>query len=313
MLNLIKHQYLLLFTVGLLLGGINELIKVIGSTEFLLFIGGLTSTIGLSITTIIIVRTRKYIRDIAWRIIELQLEELKELDVLKDQFVDFTSHEMRTPLAIIWGNVQLLQRAETNGNLTKQQRKKIFDTITRNYHRIERLLNTSYDLSRLRRSLFELNRDSAKLEEVVEYTVNDMRKYVEKKGLLITFVKKDNYTQDSVMIDSDRIDQVIRNLIENSVKFSDKGKIEVTIMNTPSEYVVSVKDEGIGIDLEIFDQLFDLLHSRNNTRTRDQGLGLGLYISRSIIELHHGRIWVKSEGKGKGSTFYFSIPKEMTS
>ena len=308
-LNLIHHQYLKLFTVGLLLGGVSELIKVIRFDPFFLFLGGLISMIGLSITTFIIVRTRKHIRDIAWTIIEFQLEELKELDVLKDQYVDFTSHEIRTPLSIIWGNIQLLQRAEKNKNLIKQQREKIFDTITRNYHRIEKLLNTSYDLSRIRRNLFELNKEQADLKEVIENTVKDMQKYAEKKGISITFGSEGSNIRDIAIIDTDRIDQVLRNLIENSVKFSDKGKIQVTLRDTPSEYIVSIEDEGIGIDSDNFDHLFDLLRYRNNTKTPDQELGLGLYISRSIVELHHGRIWVKSEGRGMGSKFYFSIPK----
>lgn len=111
------------------------------------------------------------------------------------------------------------------------------------------------------------------------------------------------------MIDPDRIDQVLRNLIENSVKFSDSGEITVTLRNTPHDYVISVKDEGRGIDLENFDKIFEVYRSGENTRIQGRGLGFGLYISRVIIELHQGRIWVESEGEGKGSTFSFSIPK----
>ena len=319
-LILIRLQYLKFFAFGILLGGISELIKVIGSTSYVigftlspLIIGGITSTIGLIITFLIIVVTRKHIRDIAWKIIEVQLEELKELDVLKDQFIDFTSHEIRTPLSIIWGNIELLQQAEINGRLTKQQREKTYESINRNYRRIERLIEASYDLSRLRRDLFELNKESTNLTKIIENTVSDMKKYVEKSGLMITFVKEGNNTQKNVMIDSDRIDQVIRNLIENSVKFSDKGEIVVMLRNTPGEYVVSIKDEGIGIDRDDLDQVFDLFRPRKNTKTRGQGLGVGLYISKSIIELHYGEIWVDSEGEGKGSTFYFSIPKNIGS
>ncbi|MFX1283895.1 MAG: sensor histidine kinase [Promethearchaeota archaeon] len=309
MSTLIRRQYLKYFGLGGLLGGISELIKVTGSTVEILIIAGITYTVGLTITILVIFRTREHIRDIAWKIIEVQMEELKELDVLKSQFIDFVSHEIRTPLSIMWGNIELLQQGETGRNLTKQQRKKIYDSINRNYHRIEKLLDASFDLSRIRRNLFELNKKQSNLEEIVENFVNDITKYVEKNNLKITFMKEGNEAPDQVMVDADRIDQVLRNLIENSVKFSNDGEIIVTLRNKPHEYIVSVKDEGIGIHPDKFDQLFSLFEPQGNTKIHGQGLGLGLYISKSIIELHQGMIWVKSEGEGKGSTFYFSIPK----
>lgn len=305
--SLIRRQYLKYFGLGALLSGISELIKVIGSTLDFLIIAAITYTIGLTITILVIFRTRENIRDIAWNIIELQIEELKTLDVLKSQLIDFTSHEIRTPLSIMWGNIQLLQRTETGRNLTKQQRKKVYDSLNRNYHRIEKLLDASFDLSRIRRDLFELNKEPNNLEEIVENIANDMTKYVEKNNLIITFVKEGNEAPDNVMVDADRIDQVLRNLIENSVKFSNDGEIIVTLKTTPSEYIVAIKDEGMGIDPDDFDQIFELFWRRRKIQSR--GLGLGLYISKSIIELHQGKIWVESEGEGTGSTFYFSIPR----
>ena len=305
--SLIRRQYLKYFGLGGLLSGISELIKVIGSTLDFLIIAAITYTIGLTITILVIFRTREYIRDIAWNIIELQMEELKDLDVLKDQFIDFTSHEIRTPLSIMWGNIQLLQRTETGRNLTEQQQKKVYDSINRNYHRIEKLLDASFDLSRLRRGLFELNKEPSNMVEIVENIVTDMTKHVEKNNLMITFVREGNEAHDNVVVDPDRIDQVLRNLIENSVKFSDDGEIIVTLRNTLSEYIVAIKDEGRGIDPDNFDQIFEFFQPERKIKGR--GLGLGLYISKSIIELHQGKIWVESEGEGKGSTFYFSIPK----
>jgi signal transduction histidine kinase len=308
--SLIRRQHLKFFGLGLLLGGFSELIKITGFTMDFLMIAGSTYTIGLTIVILIIFRTREHIRDIAWEIIEMQMEELKELDVLKSQLIDFASHEIRTPLSIMWGNIELLKQAETDRKLTKQQRKKIYDSINRNYHRIENLLDASFDLSRLRRGLFELNKKPSNLEEIVENIVNDMTKYVEKNNLMITFVKEGNEELGTVMVDTYRIDQVLRNLIENSVKFSNDGEIIVTLRNTPSEYIVAIIDEGKGIDPDDFDLIFELFWRPRKIQGR--GLGLGLYISKSIIELHQGKIWVESEGEGKGSTFYFSIPKEVS-
>ncbi|MFX0124672.1 MAG: sensor histidine kinase [Candidatus Hodarchaeota archaeon] len=308
---LVNREYLNFFAVGVLLGGIGEVIKAIGITLDFLIVGGLLNTIGLTIVIFIIVITRKYIRDIAWQIIEVQLEELKELDEIKNQLMDFASHEVRTPLSIMWGNIELLRRAENNGELTKEQRQKIFNAIERNYKRIEKLIDINYDLSRLRRGLFDLEKEPVDLREIIPNTVHNMQNFVEKNDLTITYEIENNNSFDIVMIDPDRIDQVLRNLIENSVKFSESGNIVVRLVNTLQEYIVSVKDEGRGINPDNFIRIFEPYRNENVTKNRGRGLGLGLYISRSIIELHQGKMWVKSDGEGKGSTFYFSIPKKL--
>ena len=309
--SLINYPNLYYFVIGISLGGISELLKVINQSMPLQILGAILGTIGLSITILIIIRTRKHIRDIAWRIIEFQLEELRELDVLKDQFVDTTSHEMRTPLTVIWGYFELLKRDEKEEKMTREQREKIFGAIERNYYRIESLLSTVYDLSRLRRGLFELNIQQANLKEIIANIVNDMKKYVEKRGLKILFNDDviDNFY--FAKIDPSRLDQVVRNLIENSVKFTEEGEIVVTLRNTQKDYIVSVKDQGIGIESSELAQVFDHFRYNKNPELRGKGLGLGLYISKSIIELHRGKMWVESEGKGKGSTFHFSIPKRQ--
>ncbi|MFX0204351.1 MAG: sensor histidine kinase [Candidatus Hodarchaeota archaeon] len=307
--SLINYPNLYYFVMGLLLGGVSELVKIFKGSLELQILGAALGTIGLTITILIITTTRKQIRNIAWRIIELQLEELKELDLMKDQFIDTTSHEMRTPLTIIWGYIELLKKDLHAGKLTIAQHEKIFDSIERNYLRIESLLNRIYDLSRLRRGLFELNIQPVNLKELLEINVNDMKRYVEKKGLQLAFfdnIMDDFYTTN---VDPSLLDQVVRNLIENAAKFSDQGQITVTLKNTKKDFVVSVRDEGRGIDSSKIDTVFDYFQTPEKSNFLGKGLGLGLFISKSIIELHYGRIWVESEGLGKGSAFYFSIPR----
>lgn len=272
-------------------------------------LGAAFGTLGLMVTIIIITTTRKHIRNIAWRIIEFQLEELKELDLMKNQFIDTTSHEMRTPLTIIWGYIELLRKDFNVRKITNTQHEKIFNSIEGNYLRIESLLNRIYDLSRLRRGLFELNIQQVNLKEMLELSVNDMKKFVENKGLQISFIDEVFDEFNIVQIDPSLLDQVVRNLIENSVKFTEQGEIIVTLTNTNKDYIVSVKDEGIGIESSKLDTVFDYFQVPEIPELLGKGLGLGLFISKSIIELHYGRIWVKSEGVGKGSTFFFSIPK----
>ncbi|MFX1507631.1 MAG: sensor histidine kinase [Promethearchaeota archaeon] len=307
--SLINYPNLYYFVIGISLGGISELIKT--NTQFIEFqiFGAALGTIGLLITIFIITTTRKHIRNIAWRIIEFQLEELKELDLMKDQFIDTTSHEMRTPLTIIWGYIELLKKDMNAGKLTIAQHEKIFGAIERNYLRIESLLNRIYDLSRLRRGLFELNIQLVNLKELLEINVNDMKRYVEGKGLHLSFIDEVMDEIYSANVDPSLLDQVIRNLIENAAKFSEQGEITVTLKNIKKDYVISVRDEGIGIDSNKLNNVFDYFQSPETLDFSGKGLGLGLFISKSIVELHYGRIWVQSEGLGKGSTFSFSIPK----
>ena len=304
---LVRREYLKFFALGTLLGGIGEAIKAVGSTLDFLIVGGFLNTIGLSITIITIGFTRKHLRSLAWQIIEVKLEEQKELDEIKNQLMDFASHEIRTPLSILWGNVELLYRDEDHRNLTKEKRQKIFKAIERNYQRIERLLDKSYDFSRLRRGLFELEKEWVDLWDLTAQTVKNMSKYVEKNNLKVEFITKKKNTYNG-LIDPDRINQVLRNLIENAVKYSESGKIVISLSDIEDEYIISIKDEGRGIHPEQQERIFEL-HKTKELTQQSRGLGLGLYISKLIIELHQGRLWAESEGEGKGSTFFFSIPK----
>ena len=306
--SLINYPNLYYFVIGLSLGGISEFIKTNPQSEFQIF-GAFLGTIGLMITFLVITTTRKHIRNIAWRIIEFQMEELKELDFLKDQFIDTTSHEIRTPLTIIWGYIELLKKDLHAKKLTTTQHEKIFDSIERSYLRIESILNRMYDLSRLRRGLFELSIQNINLKELLQNNVNDMKRYVEKKGLQIIFI--DGIRDDfySTKVDPSLLDQVVRNLIENATKYSEQGEIVVKLTNTKKDFVVSVRDEGIGIVSSQLNTVFEYFQSPIKSELLERGLGLGLFISKSIVELHYGRIWAESEGLGEGSTFSFSIPR----
>ena len=308
--TLINHHYLVYFIIGLSLGGISEIFNVFQATEIFHIIGAGISTAGLSIMILIIVKTRYHLRYIAWQIIETQIEELKELDIMKDQFVDVTSHEMRTPLTVIWGNIELLKRDEKEKKMTEQQRMKIFDSIERNYKRIDNLTTEVFDVSRIRRGMFELKLKKVDLRVLIENVVVDMKKYADKTGLSIKTIDDTQDKTKFVKIDANRIDQVLRNLIENAIKFTDKGDIIVTLKDNPKEYIIAIKDQGVGIETERLKDIFDQFKYRESSDPGKEGLGLGLFISKTIIDLHRGEIWVESEGIGKGSSFYFSIPKQ---
>lgn len=308
--TLINHHYLVYFVIGLSLGGISEIFNVFQAPKIFHIVGAGISTAGLSIMILIIVKTRYHLRYIAWQIIETQVEELKELDMMKDQFVDVTSHEMRTPLAVVWGNIELLKRDEKERKMTEQQRMKIFESIERNYKRIDNLTTEVFDVSRIRRGMFELKLKKVDLRVLIKNVVVDMKKYADKTGMGIEVIDDTQNEAKFVEIDANRIDQVLRNLIENAIKFTEKGDIIVTLKDNPKEYVIAIKDQGVGIETERLKEIFDQFKYKKSSDPRKEGLGLGLFISKTIVDLHRGEIWVESKGIGKGSIFYFSIPKQ---
>ena len=125
--------------------------------------------------------------------------------------------------------IELLNKDIKVRKLSITQHEKIFNALGRNYNRIDSLLDRIFDLSRLRRGLFELNIQQVNLKEILEISVNDMKKLVEKKGLDISFIDKVSDDFYLAQIDPSLLDQVIRNLIQNSIKFTEKGEIIVTL------------------------------------------------------------------------------------
>jgi signal transduction histidine kinase len=254
-------------------------------------------------------KTREHLREVSVRIIDSQLEELKAVDKLKTQIIDVSSHEMRTPIAVIKGHFELLAKDENEKQLTPEFRKNSFNAIERNIERIERSLTSIYDFSDIRRDLFDFQFENSNLVKVIDNTVNDMRDLITQKGLNISFDVKLTHANPHILIDPVRISQVIRNLLENAIKYSLEGEITVNLAETKNEYIVSVADQGIGIDKERMKTLFDPFKDQNQSTIDVKGLGLGLYISKNIIERHNGRIWVISDEKG--SQFFFSLPKNI--
>lgn len=255
-----------------------------------------------------ITKTREHLREISLRIMENQLNELREIDHLKAQIIDISSHEMRTPIAVIKGHFDLLLTDENNHQMAPEIRQKSFNAIKRNIDRIERTLENIYDFSSIRRDLFDFHFEDTNLTVVLTSTINDMSNLIEKKGLSISFTNN-LALEPFVEIDPVRISQVLRNLLENAIKYSSEGEITVNLTESDSDYIISVIDPGIGIDEESIKTIFDPFKGKNESTIDVKGLGLGLFICKNIIEGHGGRIWVTSEGKG--SQFYFSLPKPV--
>jgi len=311
---ILERERLRSFGVLLLFISLGEMISVTAagpiflsideiSSLFLVIIGSSVSIISLCLLFLIIYTGRERHKEIAWKLVAVQLEELKELDRLKDQFISMTSHELITPLTTISMNVDLVQR----NDFDMEQLGKRCESIKRNLARIQRIVDDSYSLSEIKKDLFTYKFSEVMLVELIEHVVDDTRGIAEKRGLDLVFDKQELGDQN-VIIDPDRIAQVVRNLIENAIKFTIKGIITVTLKEEENNLVIAVKDTGRGIKEDKIPLIFEAFNKTREKRL-SKGLGLGLFISRNIVEKHGGSIWVEST-VDKGSIFYFTIPRK---
>ncbi|MDQ3562506.1 MAG: HAMP domain-containing histidine kinase, partial [Thermoproteota archaeon] len=179
------------------------------------------------------------------------------------------------------------------------------EVINRNAKRLERLTNTLLDVSRVENNKsLELIKERFDLRQKIEIVINDMQSTIPKgKDIRIRFESK--VMRASVMIEGDkgRIFQVISNLLDNAIKFTEEGEIVVVLDQKDGEAIVTVGDTGSGIAPEIYSSLFTKFTTRS-----EKGTGLGLFIAKSIVEAHGGKIWAENNRNGRGAMFTFTLP-----
>lgn len=249
------------------------------------------------------------IRDITERklleeeIIRINME-LKIADKIKTQFLSVVSHELRTPLTPMKAQLQM-NLAGYFGVVTEKQKTSL-EMILRNTQRLDRLIGDVLDISKLEAGVMKFDKDKASINEVVKNAIETMRQKAEDKNIELNL--KEEKIED-IIIDTDRITQVVINLVNNAIKFTNPGGIiNVDVSKSDTNAIVKIKDTGIGIKKEDQEKLFRPFVQVDSTYTRKfEGSGLGLSICKGIINSHGGKIWIESES-GKGSTFQFTIP-----
>jgi signal transduction histidine kinase len=235
-------------------------------------------------------------------------EQLKVHDKMQREFINIASHEMKTPTQAILGYSKLIQRHP-------EKREEMIQAISRNATRLQRLTNDILDVTRIESRSLRLNLERFNLNEVISDVVADYRSEIEKSNSEIELLYNHygGSQNNPLFIEGDRgrLTQVISNLVSNAIKFTKKGgsvliteEERVVVDNGNSNQVmISIKDNGQGIDPEIYPRLFSKFAAKSET-----GTGLGLFISKSIIEAHGGKIWAKNNNDGKkGATFAFSL------
>lgn len=239
---------------------------------------------------------------------------LLEIDKQKSEFVSFATHQLRAPLTAMKGYTSLILEGEmgkVNADV-KLAVKRIFDSSST----LENIVDDYLNISRIELGTLQYNFDMVNLKDVLDSVVEELKPNIEKKGLELNVVINSTgmNTRFMVRADKDKIRQVITNLIDNSVKYTPSGSINVSLDKDTNrrKILISIKDTGVGISPDVMPKLFSkFVRADNANKQNIFGTGLGLYIASQIALAHHGRIWAESRGEGKGSEFYFELDMEF--
>lgn len=244
-------------------------------------------------------------KEIAAKKTELEAanRKLQQLDKIKSDFVANVAHEFRTPLMIIKGNVDLVNKGGLG--VVAPAQKEMLDGAINIVNRLSRLVNDLLDISKIESGKMELKKEPVEMNKIVEENLAIFDKIIkDKKQILHKDLAKD---LSKINADKDKVTQVFLNLLSNAIKYTPESReITVKTVNLEKEIMVEVSDAGEGVSSENLDKIFDKF--TRVTAEKKEGTGLGLPIAKDIVSLHNGRIWVKSE-LGKGSQFYFTLPK----
>ncbi len=243
-------------------------------------------------------------------------DKLHALDKTKSEFISIASHQLRTPLTAIKGFISLLLEG-TYGQVADAQRpalEKVYISNERLVQLVEDLLN----ISRIEAGRMEFDFQEARIEDLADEAVKTLELSAKAKGLYLEWKKPDKPTA-KIKIDVTKIKEVISNMVDNAIKYTQKGGVTARIEqgsfydhNARSQKTVVrmiVSDTGIGMDKEELEIIFNKFErGKEISHYHTDGTGLGMYIGKKIIEAHRGRIWAESEGKGKGSKFILELP-----
>jgi hypothetical protein len=222
-----------------------------------------------------------------------------QLQRLKDDFLAIVSHELKTPVSVMKGYVEMImEELKIDDPLSHEP---FLIKVNHQIDKINFLINDLLDVNRIENGRLDLHTKVFDFDKLVEEVIDSLH-YISSHKL-----KLSGYTGKKLEGDPDRIGQVIINLIINAVKFSPKSReVLINLSTQENEVILTVKDHGIGIPQKQLNKVFDRFSRVNSEYNKFMGLGIGLFISTEIIKRHNGRIWVKSK-KGKGSEFSFSL------
>ncbi len=243
---------------------------------------------------------------------ELQLARRRAEQALqlRDQFLSLASHELKTPLTTILGNIQLLQRRVIRENTLGSRDQQTIQVIIEQTNRLNKMIGVLLDISRIESGQLEIERQPVDVCALVRRIVDEVQPTLPEREI------KAECMIPSAVIQGDelRLEQVLQNLLQNALKYSRCGApIVLEVCQHALQVRVAVHDQGIGIPAEALPQLFERFYRAENVDPRNiSGLGIGLYVVKQIVELHGGTVIVES-AEGHGSTFTVCLPLDSQS
>lgn len=242
-------------------------------------------------------------------ILSRELEEantkLKELDRLKSEFLSFASHQVKAPMAVVKGFATLIYDG-TYGPVSDQIREtshKIKDSADRMIVLVNNILN----LRKIEEGKMEYHFENADVVSLTQQMLEELKPLADNKGLALTL--ETSLTGATCKIDVEKFRQVLQNLIENAIKYTEQGGVKIILeKSAPASLLIKISDSGRGLSKELAPRLFERFNRDEAAMKKVEGTGLGLYIAKQIVLAHQGEVWAESLGEGRGSVFTVKIP-----
>lgn len=238
--------------------------------------------------------------------LQQKMENLKQMDRIRTDFVANVSHELKTPLTLIKGYIETLEDRAIND---KEKAQKFISIIKEHAKRLENIIEDLLSLSELELSKDILNRTEFDLKKLIDEIILSFGYALDAKRQMLSINQEgDNFR---LKADRDKIEQVIVNLVDNAIKYTNEaGRINISLVEQPNEVAFTVRDNGIGIPKEDIDRVFERFYRVDKARSRELGgTGLGLGIAKYIVLAHKGSISIESEIK-KGTKIIVRLPKD---
>lgn len=225
-------------------------------------------------------------------------QKLEEHDAMEKEFINLAAHELRTPSQSIIGYSEMLKDLP-------ERNKQYEEAISRNAERLYSLVTNMLSIARIESQTMKLNKSIFDLNAKIENVIRDINQQVDLRKSDKVRIDFTPTSRIDIIADKDKIFQVFANLLNNAIKFTNEGSINISLKKKEktNEAIVTIKDSGPGIDAEIIPHLFSKFKTKS-----EKGLGLGLYISKNIVQAHHGKIEAHNNPNSKGATFVVTLP-----
>ncbi len=233
--------------------------------------------------------------------------DLKALDQKKSEFMALATHQLRAPLTAMKGYSSMILDG-TFGKIENPEMADAVNKISRSTTDLTMIVEDYLNISRIEQGRMQYNFTTVDITNLIKNVISDVKSTTDRLGLIMN-LNYDSAVKYNVNVDEGKIKQVFSNIIDNAIKYTPTGHIDVFVKTEGSKVVVKIEDTGVGIRSEVLPSLFHkFVRAPDASKINILGTGLGLYVAGEILKAHNGRAWGESEGEGRGSTFFVELP-----